>query len=288
MADNKKYYYIRLKEDFFESENIIIIESMKNGVNFSNILLKLYLKSLKANGRLMVNDVIPYDTKMISMITRQKEKIVREALEVFKQYGLIEVLENGAIYMSDIQNLIGKSTTEADRKREYDRRIAEEKKSLRNLGEISEKCIPEIEKGKEIEKEKNKEKTNYQQIVDMYNDTCVSFPRVTKLSDSRKKAIKARLKQYSVEDFQRLFTMAEESGFLKGHNPRNWSANFDWLIKDSSMAKVFDGNYVDKAANARSHTITEEERAKLEAERIADDQEWLKRYKPSPNRQDIF
>lgn len=133
------------------------------------------------------------------------------------------------------------------------------------------------------------DRIDYQQIADMYNDTCVSFPRVTKLSDSRKKAIKARLKQYSVEDFQRLFAMAEESSFLKGHNSRNWSANFDWLIKDSSMAKVFDGNYADRTDdNDRSHTITESERAKLEAERIADDQEWLKRYKPSPNRQDIF
>lgn len=80
----------------------------------------------------------------------------------------------------------------------------------------------------------------------MYNEICISFPRLTKLSDSRKKAIKARLKQYSVEDFQRLFTMAEESSFLKGQNNRNWSANFDWLIKDANMAKVLDGNYADR------------------------------------------
>lgn len=87
---------------------------------------------------------------------------------------------------------------------------------------------------------------NYQQIAGMYNETCVSFPRITKLSDSRKRAIKARLKQYTIEDFKKLFTMAEESSFLKGQNDRDWSANFDWLIKDSNMAKVLDGNYADK------------------------------------------
>ena len=86
----------------------------------------------------------------------------------------------------------------------------------------------------------------YQQIADLYNETCVSFPRLTKLSDSRKKAIRARLNQYTIEDFKRLFAMAEESSFLKGQNGRDWSANFDWLIKDSNMAKVLDGNYVDK------------------------------------------
>ncbi len=93
---------------------------------------------------------------------------------------------------------------------------------------------------------KDREYINYQQIADLYNDTCVSFPRLTKLSDSRKKAIKARMKTYSLEDFKKLFQMAEESSFLKGENARNWSATFDWLIKDSNMAKVLDGNYQDK------------------------------------------
>ena len=99
---------------------------------------------------------------------------------------------------------------------------------------------------KDMDKDMGRDSINYQQIADMYNDTCVSFPRLTKLSDSRKKAIRARLKQYSVEDFQKLFEMAEKSSFLKGQNARDWSANFDWLIKDSNMAKVLDGNYADK------------------------------------------
>ena len=86
---------------------------------------------------------------------------------------------------------------------------------------------------------------NYQLIADMYNNTCVSFPRLTKLSDKRKKAIKARFSTYSVEDFQKLFEMAEASSFLKGQNKRNWSATFDWLICDGNMAKVLDGNYAD-------------------------------------------
>ena len=105
------------------------------------------------------------------------------------------------------------------------------------------------DKDKDRDKDRDKERDsniNYQQIADMYNEICISFPRLTKLSDSRKKAVRARLNQYAIEDFKRLFTMAEESSFLKGQNNRNWSANFDWLIKDSNMAKVLDGNYTDK------------------------------------------
>lgn len=95
---------------------------------------------------------------------------------------------------------------------------------------------------------------NYQQIADMYNDTCVSFPRLTTLSEARKKAIKARLNVYTLEDFEKLFQKAEASTFLKGANNRNWSATFDWLIKDTNMAKVLDGNYDDRIATTSAPT----------------------------------
>ena len=100
----------------------------------------------------------------------------------------------------------------------------------------------EIDTDKEIEREKSK-KVDYELIARMYNDTCISFPRLTTLSDARKKAIKARLNKYSIEDIQRAFTLAEASDFLKGNNGRNWSANFDWIIKDTNIAKILDGNY---------------------------------------------
>ena len=89
-------------------------------------------------------------------------------------------------------------------------------------------------------------KVDYQQIADMYNDTCVSFHRLTSLSDARKKAIKARLKTYTLDDFRLMFQKAEASDFLKGKNDRNWCATFDWMLKDSNMAKILDGNYDNK------------------------------------------
>lgn len=99
------------------------------------------------------------------------------------------------------------------------------------------------------------DKVNYQLIADMYNDTCVSFPRITTLSDSRKKAIKARLKTYTVDDFKKLFIMAEASNFLKGANNRNWSATFDWLIKDNNMTKVLEGNYSNRGSSNNSNSV---------------------------------
>ena len=169
MADDKKYYYMRLKEDFFDSDNMILLESMPDGYLYSNILLKLYLRSLKEDGRLMLNGRIPYNPHMLAAVTRHQIGTVEKAVRIFRELGLIEILDNGAIYMLDIQNFIGKSSTEADRQRAYQARIAAEKAPRRRICKESNKksckeSTPEIEKEIEIEidieKEIDKEKEN--------------------------------------------------------------------------------------------------------------------------------
>ena len=116
------------------------------------------------------------------------------------------------------------------------------------LGKVS---IDKVrEEGEEIVKDDStdppKKNTDFQSVVALYHEICISFPKVRSLSEARKKAIKARLNTYSLEDFRTAFEKAEASSFLKGSNDRNWTATFDWLIKDANMAKVLDGNYDDK------------------------------------------
>lgn len=136
MSNNKRYYYLRLKENFFDSEEMKIIEGMPDGYLYSNILLKLYLRSLKTDGRLMLGGKIPYSPEMISSVTGHPVGIVKQAISIFKELGLIEILDNGAIYITDIQNFIGKGSTEADRIREYRKKIADENKLIDNTNVI--------------------------------------------------------------------------------------------------------------------------------------------------------
>ena len=89
-------------------------------------------------------------------------------------------------------------------------------------------------------------KVDYQQIVDLYHSICTSFSKIRRITPSRRDAIKARLNTYTLDDFKTMFENAEASSFLKGKNDRNWTANFDWLIKDANMAKVLEGNYADR------------------------------------------
>ena len=221
MSDNKKYYYLRLKDNFFDSDELKILESMKDGYLYSNILLKLYLRSLKNDGKLVVNDRIPYNAEMLASVTGHQVGTIKQALSMFKELGLIEILENGAIYMLDIQNFIGKGSTEADRQRLYDRRISDERKQKkltqsRNLEEILEKSTPEIEI--ELEREIKIEKE-----IDSSASTTTKRKRFEKPTLSE-------IKAYCIErgnkvDAQHFFDYYESNGWRVGKNSmKNWQA----------------------------------------------------------------
>ena len=137
MAISKKYFYMRLKEDFFDSEEMVLLETLPDGILYQNILMKMYCRSLKSEGRLMFNNVIPYNAEILAKITRMQVGTVEKALDIFQQMGLIEILDNGAIYMMNIQNFIGESSTEGDRKRDYRSKIESEKKLI---SQSSDKC----------------------------------------------------------------------------------------------------------------------------------------------------
>ena len=158
MADNRKYYYLKLKENFFDSDSIVLLEDMKDGILYSNILLKLYLKSLKNGGKLQLDENIPYTAQMIATLTRHQIGTVERALEIFRQLGLVEQLDSGAFYMTDIELMIGQSSTEAERKRAA--RL--ENKALlpprTKGGHLSDIRPPEIELEKEIEIKREIEK----------------------------------------------------------------------------------------------------------------------------------
>lgn len=89
-------------------------------------------------------------------------------------------------------------------------------------------------------------KTEYKEVIEAFNTICVSYPKVKSLSEARKKTIRARLRTYSMDDLKRAFEAMEQSEFLKGNNSSDWSANFDWVMKDRNLAKVLDGNYKNK------------------------------------------
>lgn len=101
-----KERYLKLIENFFDTKELKIIESMPNGFQYSNLLIKLYLLAIRDNFILQLDDNTPYTTDMIASITRCPVDVVNEALKVFEELGLIGYSTGGAICLK-AKNIIG-------------------------------------------------------------------------------------------------------------------------------------------------------------------------------------
>ena len=255
MSDNKKYYYLRLKDNFFDSDELKILESMKDGYLYSNILLKLYLRSLKNDGKLVVNERIPYNAEMLASVTGHQVGTIKQALSMFKELGLIEVLENGAIYMLDIQNFIGKGSTEADRQRLYDRRISEERKQnkltqSRNLKEICKKSTPEIE----IELEKD---------IEIEKEIHSSAKSTTTKRKRFEKPTLSQITQYCLErnnnvNAEQFYDYYESNGWKVGKNSmKDWKAAVRTWEKNNYNRKPVNKNSKEDAINVVKELMDE-------------------------------
>ena len=251
--------WIKIATDIFDDEKILLIEGLPDAYAIITVWFKLLCLAGKKNngGVFLMNDKIPYTDKMLATIFRMNESTVKLALNAFEQFKMIEIVEG----IITIPNWNKHQTLDAyERKKERDRLYQEERRAkqralIEKSSDKSSERTPDVAVS-DIDKEEDKDKerdirgnrVDYQQIADMYNATCVSFPRLTRLSEKRKRAIKARLRKYSIDDIKRGFELAEESDFLKGENNRNWSATFDWMMNDANMAKILDGNYKNKDA----------------------------------------
>ena len=267
MSDNKKYYYLKLKDDFFDSDAMVVLESMPDGYKYSNILLKLYLRSLKNEGKLMFNDRIPYNSNILAQVTRHSVGDVERAIQVFKELDLIEILDNGAIFITDIQNFIGQSSTEADRKRAYRNRIEQEKQQLlSNKVQMSndkrDKCPDksppeidiEIEREIELEEVRSPAKAEpqipYKEIIEYLNQKAErSFRHSTAKTKS---LIKARYNEgFSQENFEKVID-------IKVDQWKNKPDMEKYLRPETLFGTKFEGYLNEQYANSSKDRSWEE------------------------------
>lgn len=250
MSDVK---WIKITTDMFDNRKIRHLRKLPEGNSIVLIWVMLLAMAGKCNdhGKIYLTENIPYTPKMLADELNFEENTVQLALQALKQLDMI-VLDDGYFSITgweEHQNIEGmdrireQNRIRKQRQREKERLIAESRVMSRDSHATEEDKDKEEEK--DIDKE-SKEKVTCEQVVDLYRSICVSYPKVISLSEARKRAIRARLKMYSMDDFRMLFEKAEASSFLKGANNRNWSATFDWLLKESNMVKVLEGNYDNK------------------------------------------
>lgn len=265
----KKYYWLKLKEDFFEEDTLAWLEEQTNGKEYCLFYLKLCLKSLKTNGILIRNVgqiLIPYDVRKLGEITKTDIDTVTVAMELFKKIGLIQILDNGEIYITQLEQMVGSETKWA----KYKKKERELKKldNVQLLSNGTPKSVhTEIEKEIELEKDKEKEididnsiskdilvSKNLIPIVEEWNN--LNLSKVKSIKGNRLKLLNARIKEYGIDTILEAIRKVNSSNFLKGQNPKGWTITFDWLIKPNNFIKVLEGNYDDKEGvnNGRANT----------------------------------
>lgn len=162
MAEGK-FYWLKLKKDFFKRHDIKIVKSMPNGKDYILFYMQLLLESIDHEGALRFSETIPYDENMLSTITDTNIDIVRSAMKIFTQLGMIEVLDDQTIYMCEVSKMIGSETAAAGRKRAQRERDAarlaagNDAETLRLTSNCDNVTTPSQNSHIEIEKEIEKE-----------------------------------------------------------------------------------------------------------------------------------
>lgn len=156
--DSTKFYWLQLREDFFDEDAIDWLEEQPNGKEYSLFYLKLCLKSLRTNGvliRRVGNMLVPYDHVKLGELTKTPSDTVMVAMQLLLKIGLVKTLENGELYITQVENMIGSQSKSAFKKQQQ--RLNHKSKILLESGQKEDKCPPKIEEEKEEELEQDLE-----------------------------------------------------------------------------------------------------------------------------------
>ncbi len=254
IRDKEKYYWLKLDRNFFKRHDIRVIENMPDGKEYVLFYLKLMTEAIDHAGALRFSDTVPYSDSMLSSVTNTELEVVRKALELFTELGIMEVLDDKTLFLREVARLLGCESFAAKRKREQ--------RNIRDAGEIvprlSHKCPPEKETDKEIDIDTEKESdTEYltepegsvcrtkdvRRIQKAWNE--LGLKQIVKIPSDSKRGVmlKARIREYGAEAVLEAIGKVKESPFLRGQNARSWVITFDWLIRPNNFIKVLEGNY---------------------------------------------
>jgi predicted phage replisome organizer len=222
VADNKKFYWLKLKRDFFKPHDIRIIETMPNGKDYISFYLKLLLESIDHEGELRFSETIPYNEQMLSVITDTNVDIVKSAMKVFIELNMIEIFDDNTIFMQEVTKLIGSETKGAERVREHRKK----QKALQCNTSVT-KCNTEIDIDKEIQIDTESKKENNKPVRHKYGE----YKNVLLTDDDLDK-----LKAKFPTDWEERIENLSEGIELKGYKYKNhYLAICKWAKNDKPV-----------------------------------------------------
>lgn len=254
--DTERYYWLKLDRGFFKRHDITVIEDMPNGKDYVLFYLKLMLESVDHEGALRFSDTIPYSETMLASVTHTNVDIVRSALKVLIELGMVEVFDDKTLFMKEVAKLLDSETYAARRKREQ--RKDDEKGDI--VPRLSPNCPQEkeidIEKesDKEIEKETEEDcrtlsdesvcrPEDVRRVVDTWQSLGIQKLRqVPSASTKTGQMLRARIKDYGIGSVLEAIEIVRASDFLMGR-VKDFQITFDWFVRPNNFLNIVNGKY---------------------------------------------
>ena len=163
MAESKKYYWLKLNRGFFKRHDVRIIEAIND--KFVLFYMKLLAESIDHEGCLRFSESKPYNNEMLAVVTNTSVDVVKQAMEMFVELGVVEILEDETIYMVGVEKLIGSEADSTRRVREHRAKNNECNTNVTSCNANETKCNADetfcntdvTKCNTEIDKEKNKD-----------------------------------------------------------------------------------------------------------------------------------
>lgn len=258
---SKKYYWLKLSLDFFEREEIRVIESMPNGKEYVLFYMKLLLKTANSNGLLILKGIMPYTPEIIAKLTNTDIDIVRSAVKIFLQFGMMQRLEDKTLYMNEIQSMLGCETEYARKKREY-----REKKKLEllNYDEDNFKTTEDKEQDKteDVQEDNTKaEKDNVRQEIEN-RDKSIEIDIEREKEEDEKDTFLAQLSKMAyVEKLKTLkgiimkVTGKDENSVNLVFRPAYYTDVIDDVLTAIRKSKYLSGKLEDRKPSLNTFTV---------------------------------
>ena len=271
----KRYWWLKLREDFFDQTVIKKLRRMAGGDTYTIIYLKMQLMSLRGEGTLLFEKVENTFEEEMALRLDEPLEDVQVTLLFLEKHGLIEIMRDGEYILPETVRSIGSECDSAARVRNFRERKAvkalhcNEEALHCTLQNVT--CNTEREKETELEKELEKDTymssgddkhppIDYNSVMEAFNKTCTSLPHIRGMNNQRRKAVRKAAEQVEkAGGFPALFAKVEASDFLTGRSGK-WSCGFDWILKPANLVKILEGNYDNRNSGRTEPDYTDTER----------------------------
>lgn len=245
----KRYFWLKLGDDFFRDKAIKKLRRIAGGDTFTIIYLKMLIKAIQQDNKLYFEGIEDNFADELALDLEEDPDNVRMTLTFLQQKGLLEVVNDDEFYLANAEKMTGSESESAVRMRRM-----REKKTSQCDGDVTGQLrFGDIEKEKELEIEKDKRiskdilcRTNVQRAIEAWNGLGINPVQKMSKSSTRYKMLAARVAEYGIDDVLKAIDNVRGSAFLQGGNSRSWMIDLEWFARPNNFPKVLEGKYNDK------------------------------------------